>query len=220
MLKGFHMKTKLLAALAACSALCVSAAASAAPLVAGSSIDLAGYLQANGGTTLNNATSLDFVSGPAGTASPGVAGTVATYGSGTGSLAGFMCMTGTCGSILDITNFAIGAQTINNFFTLTGGNNASPIAFDLTGITNINRSDPNFLTFTATGNIRYDGFDPTAAIFLFSAQGTTATSFSATTISSSAVPEPATWAMMMLGFGALGTAMRRRPKINSRIRFA
>ncbi len=28
-----------------------------------------------------------------------------------------------------------------------------------------------------------------------------------------AVPEPATWAMMMLGFGAVGYAMRRRPKM-------
>jgi hypothetical protein len=30
-------------------------------------------------------------------------------------------------------------------------------------------------------------------------------------ISTAAVPEPATWAMMMLGFGAVGYAMRRRP---------
>ena len=30
------------------------------------------------------------------------------------------------------------------------------------------------------------------------------------TISPSAVPEPATWAMMLLGFGAVGFAMRRR----------
>ena len=27
------------------------------------------------------------------------------------------------------------------------------------------------------------------------------------------VPEPATWAMMLLGFGAIGVAMRRRPKL-------
>ena len=36
---------------------------------------------------------------------------------------------------------------------------------------------------------------------------------------SSAVPEPATWAMMTLGFGALGFAMRRK-KVSTRIRFA
>ena len=35
-----------------------------------------------------------------------------------------------------------------------------------------------------------------------------------------AVPEPATWAMMMLGFGAMGFAMRRRQNMSARIRFA
>lgn len=36
----------------------------------------------------------------------------------------------------------------------------------------------------------------------------------------SAVPEPATWGMMILGFGAIGFAMRRRAKIGTRVRFA
>lgn len=35
-----------------------------------------------------------------------------------------------------------------------------------------------------------------------------------------AVPEPATWAMMLLGFGAMGYAVRRRGKVDARIRFA
>ncbi len=214
------MNRSLVIGLAASAAICVSSSAQAAPLIAGSSIDLAGYVQALGSTTLNNATGLDFVSGPGGAASPGVAGTVATYGSGTGSLAGFSCSGASCGTISDILNLVTGAQSITNFFNLTGGNNSSPIAFDLTGITSINRSDPNFLTFSATGNIRYDGFDPTPAIFLFSAQGTTATSFSATTIAASAVPEPTTWAMMLLGLGGVGVAMRRRPTTRVRIRFA
>lgn len=34
-----------------------------------------------------------------------------------------------------------------------------------------------------------------------------------------AVPEPATWAMMMLGFGALGAVMRRR-NVTTRVRYA
>ena len=37
---------------------------------------------------------------------------------------------------------------------------------------------------------------------------------------SGAVPEPATWAMMLLGFGGIGGALRRRPKATARIRFA
>lgn len=39
-------------------------------------------------------------------------------------------------------------------------------------------------------------------------------------IAATAVPESATWAMMLTGFGALGFAMRRRPAANVRIRFA
>ena len=34
-----------------------------------------------------------------------------------------------------------------------------------------------------------------------------------------AVPEPATWTMMLIGFGALGFAMRCRPTI-TRVRYA
>lgn len=37
---------------------------------------------------------------------------------------------------------------------------------------------------------------------------------------SGAVPEPATWAMLMLGFGAMGFSLRRKQKVGARIRFA
>ena len=39
--------------------------------------------------------------------------------------------------------------------------------------------------------------------------------------SAAAVPEPATWAMMILGMGAVGFAMRRRNKnVSTTVRFA
>lgn len=40
------------------------------------------------------------------------------------------------------------------------------------------------------------------------------------TAATAGVPEPATWAMMMLGFGAVGFAMRRRSIAGARVRFA
>ncbi|WP_432201292.1 PEPxxWA-CTERM sorting domain-containing protein [Erythrobacter sp. W53] len=39
-------------------------------------------------------------------------------------------------------------------------------------------------------------------------------------ITLSAVPEPGTWAMMLLGFFGLGAAMRRKPATSTRVRFA
>jgi hypothetical protein len=211
------MKRSVYAILAAGTAL-LAAPANAVQLIPGSSIDIAGFVRAIG-PSLGGATGLDFVSAAGAEASPGVAGTLATFGSGTGSLAGFSCTTGNCGTILDINNLTVGAQNLTNFFTLTGGNLTTPVNFDLVSISNINRSDPNFLTFTAQGNIRMAGFDPTAATFLFSSQGGTTTSFSATTIANP-VPEPAVWAMMLFGFGGLGYSMRRRPKQTLRVRYA
>lgn len=35
-----------------------------------------------------------------------------------------------------------------------------------------------------------------------------------------AVPEPATWAMMVIGFGAVGGALRRRSKVATSVRYA
>jgi len=37
---------------------------------------------------------------------------------------------------------------------------------------------------------------------------------------SSAVPEPATWALMLLGFGMAGYAMRKRPNVRTRVSFS
>ena len=43
-------------------------------------------------------------------------------------------------------------------------------------------------------------------------------SFSATF--AGGVPEPATWALMILGFGAVGAAMRRKQQVAAKVRFA
>ena len=65
----------------------------------------------------------------------------------------------------------------------------------------------NGATYNAGGNV--GGGTSSNPVFEFSSTGATA-----------AVPEPATWAMMFLGFGGMGYALRRRPQAGARIRFA
>ena len=50
-------------------------------------------------------------------------------------------------------------------------------------------------------------------------QNTSGVTFTLTAVTAG-VPEPATWAMMLVGFGAIGGALRRRPKVATRIRYA
>ncbi len=46
--------------------------------------------------------------------------------------------------------------------------------------------------------------------FQFHGLGSTAADFAVDKVSMPAVPEPATWAMMLLGLGIVGSSMRRR----------
>ncbi|QDZ06921.1 PEP-CTERM sorting domain-containing protein [Sphingomonas panacisoli] len=60
---------------------------------------------------------------------------------------------------------------------------------------------------------------PTISNLTYSANGKLWHSSNVTVTAVQAVPEPATWALMMLGFGGVGYAMRRKPKVGARIRF-
>jgi hypothetical protein len=75
------MSKRLLAGLALAAVL-ANSPVSAAVLLPGSSIDMAGYVNATGGATINNATFLDFLAGPQGAPSPGAPGVSLPTGMG------------------------------------------------------------------------------------------------------------------------------------------
>jgi hypothetical protein len=178
--------------------------AAAATLIAGSQMSIGGSVITNTPDAAN-ATALDFTNGT--TTNGSAPGAVSLFNGGaTGSFAGEFCNNGACGTIADITSLVIGPVSYSPFFTLTDG-----VSFALTAITSIDRSKPGILSFTGTGmfsgNINGTAFDATPGAFTLSTQGGNVTTFSASTV---AVPEPATWALMLLGFGGIGMAMRRR----------
>src|SRR4051794_22104720 len=96
--------------------------AAAAALAAGSSINSSGYVVINPPGDISQATQLDFTTS-AGTPNLGTPGVLSSYGAGSGSFAGVACNNSAgCGSIQDIASLVFGAQSIPNFFVLTGGN--------------------------------------------------------------------------------------------------
>lgn len=95
---------------------------------------------------------------------------------------------------------------------VTAGNASSIFTFDTTGFSapaNMGWKNYTF-QFKATG---------TSTLLSFESLDATAYGASLDNVSVSAVPEPAAWAMMMLGIGFIGGAMRRRIAARSAYRF-
>jgi len=138
---------------------------------------------------------------------------------------------GTANAVLQVKNYVLGgslstsnfvsftyegtnllrAYTINQIMTLTGSIGSTPgsYAVSLTGFSSAADSTYNFST-GQNGNWSTGPFNRNAD------QGT-AGRFS---VATAAVPEPATWALMLLGFGIVGFGMRRRQNVHTAVAYA
>lgn len=152
----------------------------------------------------NNNAGLTFY----GNATPG--GILATGTPGTTAVARDLA----AGTVIDASGQFNQFQTQGLLFQ-TGGNHVVGFRFlnETTGIYNFGYA--RITTTTGTGTSV--GFPATITQMVYENTGAALTVAGAVT---PGVPEPATWAMMMIGFGAMGAAMRRRSSVKTRVRFA
>jgi hypothetical protein len=102
-------------------------------------------------------------------------------------------------------------SAITGLASVFGSNNL----FYVTGPSFLDGSGLGFTTAAGTGVNLF--FQDSASSFRVNTVNPFTTSFASANATvaqvSSAVPEPTTWAMMLVGFGAVGFAMRRKPKV-------
>lgn len=106
-----------------------------------------------------------------------------------------------------LSNFTPGLGNIFNFADFTNGE--AVFGFRVLGIDEELMLDPSNLVAFRTG-LTFDVTDPTTVQLT----QTPITKWVDEPGSGGAVPEPATWTMMIMGFGMAGAAMRRRMKVS------
>ena len=172
--------------------------AEAAPIVAGSTINFAGQ------STCNS--------------------TACTFGnalvtSGTGSFSSF-----TFGTAATFFPFTYDPFTPQQVYSTTNASGQTASFFTTEQLLRAAQTVGGLTSYAITdaGTAQLTGFDDTRGFFSFTANqnGSIQGSFSATANAvTGAVPEPATWAMMLIGVGAVGASVRRR-KVKTTVAYA
>ena len=119
------------------------------------------------------------------------------------------------------TPMTVGGQTAFAILSISGMVNGSPIAAPTGNYGNYFTSGPGFLDGSGTRFFTNSGIDvrffqqSNNGLYRVNTFGAFGSSEYVTVTSSlipaAAVPEPAVWAMLLMGFGAVGAALRRRP---------
>lgn len=113
-------------------------------------------------------------------------------------------------------SFSKNISALSGFFAVTdsaektvGNSTISFVVADKDGNTSYNLANPtgNFVGFVSTGGLASVTAKTVAAEAKFVTVGNLSLASAKMT---SAVPEPATWAMMLVGFGLMGSVMRRK----------
>ncbi|MEO6716753.1 MAG: FxDxF family PEP-CTERM protein [Novosphingobium sp.] len=123
------------------------------------------------------------------------------------SLVGGTITSGPATGVGDPNDITFGTTTVGSPMTVT----LNGTAFTLTSTGIFDTGTLGFISLLPTNTLSING----------RAGATGQGSYSGTLqFANRAVPEPAIWAMMLLGFGMIGFAMRRRPKFSTRVNFA
>ena len=122
------------------------------------------------------------------------------FGAWAGSISSLSFIWGSIDSYNSLTFTDAAGNPLGAGYTFTG----SDIALLIPALANGDQSDPN-----TNPVVTFNFADPTVVGGMqLTSNGTNA--FEIDNIAINPVPEPATWAMMLFGFGAVGVAMRRR----------
>jgi hypothetical protein len=129
------------------------------------------------------------------------------FGAWAGSISSLSFIWGSIDSYNSLVFTDAAGNPLGAGYTFTG----SDIALLIPALANGDQSDPN-----TNPLVTFNFVDPTVVGGMqLTSNGTNA--FEIDNIAINPVPEPATWAMMLFGFGAMGVAMRRRKTLSGKL---